>query len=123
LPFLNRVIADGIAIATFNAEPESFRGMVDAVAKHAKDLFRFSMDLASGSHESIQATEQISRNLISQFQLTESEENRGEERAQTAGRPLTSGILRDLAGVLRKKIHPGRKKLELVALRVLHERI
>jgi methyl-accepting chemotaxis protein len=73
VPFLNEMIDKGIAIATFNAEPASFRGMVEAVAKHAQDLFKFSMDLATGSHESSQATSQISATMKTIFSSSKSQ--------------------------------------------------
>jgi methyl-accepting chemotaxis protein len=62
---LNARIDKGMAVATFNAEPASFRGMVDAVSLHAQNLFRFSNDLAAGSNEASQAAAQISKTMKS----------------------------------------------------------
>ncbi len=63
VPYLNKIIESGIAIATFNSEPLSFRGMVGAVVDHARNLFKFSENLASGSNETSQAAAQISKTM------------------------------------------------------------
>jgi methyl-accepting chemotaxis protein len=61
--YLNEIIGRGIAVATYNSEPASFRGMVGSIAEHAKNLFKFSEDLAAGSNEASNATGQIHKTM------------------------------------------------------------
>jgi methyl-accepting chemotaxis protein len=76
IPYLNSIVDAGVSVATLNAEPESFRGMVDAVATHAQNLFRFSANLASGSHEASQATGNISATMKTIFTGTKRQRER-----------------------------------------------
>ena len=73
VPYVNEIIEKGIVVATFNAEPASFRGMVGAVAEHARNLFKFSEELASGSNEASQATAQINRTMKSILTATKNQ--------------------------------------------------
>ncbi len=65
VPFINDAIKAGIAVATLNAEPISFRGMVEAVAGHAKSLFTMSGELAERSGEASGETARISDTMKS----------------------------------------------------------
>lgn len=87
IPYLNSLVESGIAIATYNSEPESFRAMVDAVASHAQNLFRFSANLASGSHEASQATANISTTMKAIFSGTRRQKERLAE---------TDGVMKSL---------------------------
>jgi methyl-accepting chemotaxis protein len=66
VPYLNKKIEEGIVIAIVNAEPLSFRGMIEDVSFHALNLFNFSYDLASSSRENSEAASQVNgtMNLI-----------------------------------------------------------
>jgi methyl-accepting chemotaxis protein len=63
VPFVNRTIEEGIAIATYNSEPLSLRGMIDSVSRHASHLFKVSEDLAAGAAQNTQAINQISATM------------------------------------------------------------
>ena len=65
VPLLNEAVDNGVAVATFNAEPQSFRGMVGDVARHAQNLLRFSMDLATTAHEASRTTTQVNGSITS----------------------------------------------------------
>jgi methyl-accepting chemotaxis protein len=63
VPFINRQAAAGIAVATFNSEPVSLRGMIDAVSRHAGHLFGVSENMAAGAAENAQAVGRISATM------------------------------------------------------------
>ena len=65
VPFINEAVKAGIAVATLNAEPISFRGMVEAVAGHAKSLFTMSGELAERSREASGETARITDTMKS----------------------------------------------------------
>jgi methyl-accepting chemotaxis protein len=85
--FLNDAIREGIAVATLNAEPVSFRGMVEAMAKHAQSLLKMSGELADGSGEASMETARISETMKSVLNGT---------RQQLASLERTSGMLESL---------------------------
>jgi methyl-accepting chemotaxis protein len=87
VPFLNQAIKAGLAVATLNAEPVSFRGMVGAVAEHAKSLFTMSGQLAEGSAEASVETSRISDTMKSVLNGT---------REQLSSLDRTSGMLESL---------------------------
>ena len=49
VPYINRVIAKGIPIATFNGEPNSLRGLISMLDNRAKVLLSVSQDLAGSA--------------------------------------------------------------------------
>jgi methyl-accepting chemotaxis protein len=59
ISYINEEIKKGIAFATFNSEPISFRGLVDSVAENAVHLFKVSDIVAAGVAETSQGTSQI----------------------------------------------------------------
>jgi methyl-accepting chemotaxis protein len=63
VPFLNQKTAEGIAIATYNSEPVSLRGMIDSVNRHAGHLFRVSEHMAAGATQNAQAIERVSTTM------------------------------------------------------------
>ena len=63
IPYLNKKIEEGIVIAVVNAEPLSFRGMIEDVSYHALTLFNFSYDLASSSRENSEAANQVNSTM------------------------------------------------------------
>lgn len=63
VPFINEISAQGIAVATFNAEPSGLRGMMGTIRSHAAHLCKESDNLAAGATESSQAAEQISATM------------------------------------------------------------
>ncbi len=85
VPFLNEKISHGLVVVIYNSEPVSFRGMVETVSVHSTNLFQISVDLAAGSSEANQVTEQISMTMrsikdatqkqLEQFAETESSMN------------------------------------------------
>jgi methyl-accepting chemotaxis protein len=63
VPFINRKVEEGVAIATYNSEPLSLRGMIDSVSRHASHLFKVSEDMAAGAAQNSQAINQISATM------------------------------------------------------------
>jgi methyl-accepting chemotaxis protein len=63
VPFINRKVAEGVAIATFNSEPVSLHGMIDSVSRHASHLFKVSENMAAGAAENTQAINMISATM------------------------------------------------------------
>jgi methyl-accepting chemotaxis protein len=59
VPVLNGIIAKGVVVATFNAEPVSLREMVTSAIRHTESLIAVSAELAASSEESGQSTLQI----------------------------------------------------------------
>jgi methyl-accepting chemotaxis protein len=55
VPVINRAVAGGVAVATFNSETSSLRGLMATMADRAQGLLKVSNDLA-GSAESSRAT-------------------------------------------------------------------
>jgi len=49
VPYINRVIAKGIPVATFNGEPNSLRGLISMLDNRAKVLLSVSQDLAGSA--------------------------------------------------------------------------
>jgi methyl-accepting chemotaxis protein len=60
---LNKLVESGISIATLNSEQINFRGMLDTVSNHTKQLFSVSENLAASSTETYHATIQISNTM------------------------------------------------------------
>ena len=87
VPFLNDAIRSGIAVATFNAEPVSFRAMVGAVAEHAQSMLSMSNRLAEGSAGASVDTAKISETMKSVLTGT---------RQQLSSLEQTSGMLASL---------------------------
>ncbi len=59
VPILNGVIAEGMVVATFNAEPVSLREMVTSASLHTDSLISVSSELAASAEESGQSTLRI----------------------------------------------------------------
>jgi methyl-accepting chemotaxis protein len=49
IPFINKIAAKGIAVATFNGEPNSLRGLMSMLDNRAKSLLSVSQDLANSA--------------------------------------------------------------------------
>ncbi len=63
IPNINRAIAAGIPVATFNSEPSSLRGLIEIVAQRAKHLINVSSDLTTSVRYSGEATSQIAATI------------------------------------------------------------
>lgn len=63
VPVLNGIIAKGVVVATFNAEPVSLREMVTSAIRHTESLIAVSAELAASSEESGQSTLQIASTI------------------------------------------------------------
>jgi methyl-accepting chemotaxis protein len=60
---LNRVVAEGVPVATFNSESSSLRGLMDQLSHRAQKLLEVSDGLASSAQSSGAATHQIAANI------------------------------------------------------------
>ncbi len=60
---INRAVASGIPIATFNSEPSSLRGLIEMLAQRTQHLMTVSSDLATSSESSRTATRQIATTI------------------------------------------------------------
>ncbi len=63
IPYLNRAIAAGIPVATFNSEPSSLRGLIEVLAQRTRQLITVSGDLTSSARSSGEATRQIATTI------------------------------------------------------------
>jgi len=73
IPYINRAVASGVPVVTFNSEPTSLRGLVFAIAEQAQRLMGMSQNLAvtiNGVNQSTlqinSAMNQISRGTVAQ---------------------------------------------------------
>ena len=63
IPHINRAIAAGVPVATFNSEPSSLRGMMDILAQRAQNLIILSGDLTDSARSSGNSTRQIATTI------------------------------------------------------------
>jgi methyl-accepting chemotaxis protein len=56
---INKAVAAGLAVTTFNTEPSNFREIVVSIVKNVSTLSRDSMDLAAAAEESSRTNSQI----------------------------------------------------------------
>jgi methyl-accepting chemotaxis protein len=63
IPYINRAVAAGVVVATFNGEPSSLRGMMDMLAQRAQHLINVSGSLTASAQSSSEATHQISTTI------------------------------------------------------------
>ncbi len=73
IPYINRAVASGVPVVTFNSEPTSLRGLVFSIAEQAQRLMGMSQNLAvtiNGVNQSTlqinSAMNQVSRGTIAQ---------------------------------------------------------
>lgn len=59
IPFINRIIADGISVATYNSEPTSLRSLIVNISLRAKALNNVSQELEAIAKQTTDSTEQI----------------------------------------------------------------
>jgi methyl-accepting chemotaxis protein len=60
---INRVVASGVPVATFNSESSSLRGLMSELTRQAQKMIAVSDQLASSAHSSGEATGQIADNV------------------------------------------------------------
>ena len=63
IPYLNRAIAAGIPVATFNSEPSSLRGLIEMLAQRTQHLMTVSGELSASAQSSGEATRQIAATI------------------------------------------------------------
>ncbi|MFN8383511.1 MAG: methyl-accepting chemotaxis protein [Anaerolineales bacterium] len=63
VPFINRAVAAGIPVATFNSEPSSLRGLVEMLAQRTEHLMNVSSTLTTSARSSEDATRQIATTI------------------------------------------------------------
>ncbi len=59
IPYINRAIAAGVPIATFNSEPSSLRGLMEILAQRTENLITVSNKLTASAKSSGEAARQI----------------------------------------------------------------
>lgn len=59
VPYINRAVAAGIPVATFNSEPSSLRGLIVSLTERTQKLIELSQDLANATQSSERSTAQI----------------------------------------------------------------
>ena len=74
IPYINRAVASGVVVATFNGEPSSLRGLMEMLAQRAHHLTDLSNDLATFARSSGKATQQIAT-TIQQVALGTAQQN------------------------------------------------
>ncbi|RPJ55409.1 MAG: hypothetical protein EHM23_26310 [Acidobacteria bacterium] len=76
IPFINRAVASGIPVVTYNSEPTSLRGLVFAITDQAQQLMEHSRSLALTVSSVNQATTQINgaMNQISRGTVSQNEQ-------------------------------------------------
>ena len=63
IPYINRAVAAGISVATFNSEPSSLRGLIEMMAQRVQHLLSVSSDLSASAQSSGDATKQIATTI------------------------------------------------------------
>jgi methyl-accepting chemotaxis protein len=91
IPHLNRAVAAGIIVATFNGEPSSLRGMMDMVAQRAQRLLSVSSDLSASAQSSGEATHQIAT-TIQQVALGAAQQSENVSRTSGSVEKLSHAI-------------------------------
>ena len=63
VPFINRAVSQGAAVATFMVEPNSFRGLMDSILKRAHALLDVAQELALSAKNTGRATRQTAETI------------------------------------------------------------
>ncbi|MFB3902488.1 MAG: substrate-binding domain-containing protein [Acidobacteriota bacterium] len=76
IPYINRAVASGVPVVTFNSEPTSLRGLVFAIAEQAQRLMGMSQGLAATINGVNQSTIQINSamNQVSRGTIAQNEQ-------------------------------------------------
>ncbi len=76
IPYINRAVAAGVPVITFNSEPTSLSGLVLSITEQAKKLMHMSQNLSGNISQVNQATLQISTamNQVSQGTISQNEQ-------------------------------------------------
>jgi methyl-accepting chemotaxis protein len=70
---INRAVAAGVAVATFNAESSSLRGLMDTLSHRAQRLMSVSSDLATSAESSGTSTREIAHTVSQMAEAASSE--------------------------------------------------
>ncbi|MCE1254995.1 MAG: methyl-accepting chemotaxis protein, partial [Anaerolineae bacterium] len=63
IPYINRIVARGIPVATFNAEPGSLRAMMSMMVSRSQQLLTAGNELAQSSQMTRQSTSQVAATI------------------------------------------------------------
>jgi methyl-accepting chemotaxis protein len=63
IPCLNKAVAAGIPVATYNGEPSSLRGLIEIMAQRTEHLMTLSKNLTASAQSSGEATRQIATTI------------------------------------------------------------
>ena len=96
IPSINRAIAAGVAVATFNSEPSSLRGMMEILAQRAQSLIMLSGDLSASARTSGESTRQITATIQ---QIAAGTSHQSEDVNKTSG--SVENMIVSIAGVAK----------------------
>jgi methyl-accepting chemotaxis protein len=63
VPYINRAVAAGVPVATYNGEPNSLRGMMAMISDHAYVLMNVSQKLSGVAQQTSEAAQQIAETV------------------------------------------------------------
>jgi methyl-accepting chemotaxis protein len=91
VPHINRAIAAGIPVATFNSEPSSLRGLIGILAQRTEHLMNVSSQLTDSARSSGEATRQIAI-TIQQVALGITQQTTGVTKTSTSVEQMNRAI-------------------------------
>jgi methyl-accepting chemotaxis protein len=98
VPCINRAIAAGIPVATFNNEPSSLRGMMEMLTQRAQNLMNLSGDLKISARTSGESTRQIAT-TIQQVALGASQQSQDVNKTSMSMEQMITSIAEVASGV------------------------
>ncbi len=97
IPYINKAVTAGVPVATYNAEPISFRDMFTALTSKANHLIDISRDLDEAVSKSVEASHQ-NASAINQMTASLIEEDVSVERANESIRLISAEIDKMVTG-------------------------
>lgn len=91
IPQLNRAVAAGIPVATFNSEPSSLRGLIEMISQRTLHLMSVSSDLTDSARSSGASTRQIAA-TIQQVALGIGQQTTGVTRTSSSVEQMNRAI-------------------------------
>lgn len=107
---LNKLIAEGTVIVTYNSEPFNLRSILKTVVHATGKLFKFSEDMAANTVQSSKATSQISQTLTS---IDSQTVNQLLKLQKTLEELLSlQSFVKESAKIVEKSMETGQKTVE-----------
>ncbi|HEX2995572.1 MAG TPA: substrate-binding domain-containing protein [Anaerolineales bacterium] len=98
IPAINRAVAAGIPVATFNSEPSSLRGLMEVLAQRAENLMSLSGDLSVSARSSDESTRQITM-TIQQVAMGVSQQSQDVNKTSMSVEQMSVSILEVAHGI------------------------